>query len=506
MDSPVPTSPRSPRRAAASWWRAWADDATLQNSLDAQVGTRLGRFGLPFHVVFALAWGVCCVGPISAVEIAWAPLLVTTALRVPYAWRAIASIWRLPIFWGLLLLTVWSHASLLWTSDVHQGVRDAGAMRFALVLIGLWPVIHARRAVTLAMVGGFLAAGVAQALEIVGHQTGEDWLVWSHPALPPELPMRFSAWWHQPAVGGAMLVGALGLNLPAMLGMFEGVKRRGPWRSLGAFGCAVAVMGIFASGTRGAMLAGAGLVAIGMCAAAWKWWRAGAHDAGSRTSRRANVKLAAIIAVAATLPVVWLAVYSPITGQVSSRVSKGYAEVREALTNANYASDTGARILMARWAVEAFAQRPLQGYGAGSFKSIAEDNISSDPRGQGVRAHTQAHNTLLHVAATLGAVGAGLLIWTTLVAILGGTRASGAARIVRDQHWTQIGRAYDLGPAFALIGMVLMSAFDTVLVNTQEAALVLTLAALCVPTWLGPPRGVRPKVADGVSDDHACTP
>lgn len=488
MDSPAPTliatdCPR-PRWSA---WRAWASDEALQRGLDAQVSTRLGRFGLAFHVVFAIAWGALCVGPIGTVEIGWAPLLVTMALRVPFAWRAIASVARLPIFWAMLALTAWGFASLAWTPDTHQGIRDAGAMRFALLLIGLWPVIHVRRAVILSMVAGFLIAAVAQVVEIVGHRAGDASLIWPHPALPPGLPMRFSAWWNQPAVGGAMLVGALGLNLPTMLGMFDGVKRRGAWRVLGAIGFAAAVMGIFATGTRGAMLAGMGLVAVALCAAVWKWWRARPRGEGARAPHRTNARLAVIIAVAAIMPVLWLVQYSPIAAQVGSRVSKGYAEVREALTNANYASDTGTRILMARWAIEAFAEKPLQGHGAGSFKAIAERKIATDPRAAGVRAHTQAHNTLLHVGATLGVVGAGLLIWIAVAAVLGGTRATDSARGSSSQ-WTQIGRAYDLGPAFALIGMIFMSAFDTVLVNTQEAALVLTLAALCVPTWLGPPK------------------
>lgn len=493
MDAPVPTlSTPAPRSGRGSLWRAWASDRALQEAHDAQVSTRLGRFGLPFHVFFAMAWGVTCVGPISAVEIGWAPVLVTTALRLPYAWRAIASVWRLPIFWALFALAAWAHVSLAWTPDMHQGVRDAGTIRFALVLIALWPVIHARRAVILSMVFAFLVAGAAQALEVYGHRTGREWLIWPHPELPPELPMRFSAWWKQPAVGGAMLVGALGLNLPAMLGLFDGVKRRWAWRALGTIGCATAVFGILASGTRGAMLAGAGLFAITAVAAAWKMWsnRGRRKNAAATRVRRHSGIVAAIVAGLLLVATAWVVMFGPIGAQVSSRVNAGYTEVREALTNANYASDTGARILMAKWAAEAFLEKPLVGHGAGSFREIAERKIAADPRAAGVRAHTQAHNTLLHVAATLGAVGAALLAWITYAALMGGKRGAkdDARDAVDPAHWTQIGRAYDLGPVCALVGMVLMSAFDTVLVNTQEAALVLTLAALCVPTWLSAPR------------------
>lgn len=452
-----------------------------------------------------MAWGVTCVGPMGAVEIGWAPLLVTTALRVPYAWRAIASVWRLPIFWALFAMAAWAHVSLAWSPDTHQGIRDAGAMRFALVLLGLWPVMHARRAVILSMVFAFLAAGVAQGLEVYGHRTGQDWLIWPHPALPPELPMRFSAWWKQPAVGGAMLVAALGLNLPAMLGLFDGVRRRWAWRAMGAFGSAVAVFGILASGTRGAMLAGTGIFALTACAAAWRWWRQHRVERRQRKAERRQrertqtprtrssfIGVAFIISFI-LLPAFWIALYGPIGAQVSSRVNAGYTEVREALTNANYASDTGARILMAKWAAAAFLEKPVIGHGAGAFKVIAERNIAADPRAAGVRAHTQAHNTLLHIAATLGAVGVALLAWITYAACMGGIlgRVGGGTHATSTHastHWTNFGRAYDFGPVCALVAMVLMSAFDTVLVNTQEAALVLTLVALCVPTWLMPPK------------------
>jgi O-antigen ligase len=177
-------------------------------------------------------------------------------------------------------------------------------------------------------------------------------------------------------------------------------------------------------------------------------------------------------------------------------VHAGYSEVRAALTEANYASDTGARILMAKWAAAAFVEKPLLGHGAGSFRTIAERQIAADPRAAGVRAHTQAHNTLLHVAATLGIVGVGLLGWIAYAGLMGGFRGGRFQQRAIDEpnvraaqsDWTQIGRAYDLGPACALLGMVLVSAFDTVLVNTQQAAFVLTLAALCVPTWLRAPK------------------
>lgn len=495
MDGPDDNRAHGAKGWRWSLWRPAAHEDALQHCMDAQVQTRLGRFGLSFHVFFAIAWGFTCVGPIGAVEFGWAPLLVTLALRVPYAWPAISSVWRLPMFWALLALAIWGHVSLAWTPDTHQGIRDAGAMRFALVLIALWPVIYARRAVILAMVAGFFCAGVAQGLEVFGHRTGRDWLIWPHPELPPELPMRFSAWWKQPAVGGAMLVGALGLSLPAMLGLFDGVQKRWAWRAVGTGACGVAALGILATGTRGAMLAGIGLFAIMACAALVRWWKRRSREVASHASRRVTIAASLGVGAIVLAAGAWL-LAGPVGEQVRSRVTAGYAEVRAALTEANYASDTGARILMAKWAAAAFAEKPLIGHGAGSFRTIAERQIAADPRAAGVRAHTQAHNTLLHVAATLGIVGVGVLGWIAYAGLMGGFRGGRFQSHTRDEpnvvgtrfDWTQIGRAYDLGPACALLGMVLVSAFDTVLVNTQQAALVLTLAALCVPAWLGPPR------------------
>jgi O-antigen ligase len=517
VTTPVPTGP------LARLWRVWSlTDADIQAAFDTQAAHRLGRLGIPFHVAFAILWCALAVGPIATVEFGYIPLGVTFLLRLPFIVRTLALTLRTPALIAFAAFVAWSFASLAWAPDMYQAVNDAGALRFAIVVLLIWPVLHARRAMTLALVAGFLAAGVAQALEALGHAYSIDALKWPHPALPEGFPIRLSAWWRQPAVGGAMLVAAVGLSLPTLLGLCaHPTPRPLAWRALAGLALAVALGGILLTGTRGAMLAAIALIALGVLIVVVRALvRARAHSPTPpnstpntpptpRPSPRPRTLLAAL-ATLATLAITagaWTVAGSAVT----TRVSEGIREVRAA-ARGDYSSDTGARIAMAIWAWDAWRDRPLIGHGAGAFPTIARAALDRHAHAdgfKGIRVHTQAHNTLLHVAATLGLVGVLLLAWTILAALRGGLvlaspRPSPPAAPNPDHtppqplahtlitHAHSIAPAYDLGPAFALLGLVLVSAFDTLVVNTQQAALLCTLIALCMPVRPAPPRPPSP--------------
>ena len=124
------------------------------------------------------------------------------------------------------------------------------------------------------------------------------------------------------------------------------------------------------------------------------------------------------------------------------------------------------------------AQRPLVGHGAGSYEpwvraTLAKDSI--DPAS--VRIAPQAHNTLLHAWATLGLPGPLLLGSILLVAACGGVVV--ARETVPVGHdWAG---TYGIGPSSALLGIALVSCFDTIYVNVQPAAFTSALLALCLP-------------------------
>ena len=484
-----------------SLWQPWGVNASdLQRAHDAQASHHLGRLGIPFHCFFAAAWAFVCVGPITFVELGYIPLGVMFLIRLPFIWPSLRLLVRVPLFWGCMLFAIWSHVSILWSPDVHQGVRDAGAVRFMLMLFFIWPVMHARRAMIFGLVLGFAAAGFTQVLEVVGHRFDMPGLVWSHPPIPEGTSPRLSMWWHQPAVGGTMLAAGFAMHLPAAFGlMIDRGPRQMLWRIVGCLGCVVAFAGILATGTRGAMLAACAAVVIAALAKAWSMV-ARRHTA-KLTHAPAGVALAKnrgrtlIVPVIAGLMALLLlgGTWLVVGNQVSERAKAAVAEVRSALSKKNYASDTGARIAMAKWAVEAFAQKPMTGSGAGSFRTIAQQAIASE-RLVGVRAHAQAHNTPLHIAATLGVPGLILFGWIVVAGLCGGSNLLKRLRSNEGLHngsmnmgersnpWNTFGGgAYDLAPVFALVGLLLAGMFDTVLVNTQEAALLWTLVALCVP-------------------------
>jgi O-antigen ligase len=153
---------------------------------------------------------------------------------------------------------------------------------------------------------------------------------------------------------------------------------------------------------------------------------------------------------------------------VARRAQRGYDEVAAALRNKEFTSDTGARLLLNWWAIEAIAEHPVQGVGAGGYRPWVIDHLRArniDPASR--RLHAHAHNGVLHAGATTGLVGAALLAGAVLCGL-----ACGRPR--RGETW-----ALDAGPAAALLGLIFVSAFDTVQVNAQTAAVLCGLLGLC---------------------------
>jgi len=117
---------------------------------------------------------------------------------------------------------------------------------------------------------------------------------------------------------------------------------------------------------------------------------------------------------------------------------------------------------MAQLAVEAAVEHPIAGVGAGGYRAWMDE---ADPVG-GTSPH--AHNSVLHIGATLGLVGLGL--WAFFFWVL----LRGAGRIWDEQQQGP----YGLGPMFAIVGLLLASSTDVVHLNQQTAAMIGLLAAL----------------------------
>lgn len=419
------------------------------------------------HLAASLYWCFAVGLPTSLVEFALLPVFVCAVLRAGLSWRIYKEFLTQPlvIFAGCFLL--WHAASLFWTTDFSQGVKQAGQARWAWTAVAFWSVIKERRWLIAALAIGLLLGNASQAAHAIGTHWHIDLLRFDR------APDRNSGWW-KPVVGGSMLVGALGLHLPAAL---RGVGRA---RWLGIGGSAVTLVGIFATGSRGAWIAATLLALIA----------AGVSIAAAKHRRRA---LLAVGTAAAVVGIALAAAGPRISPAIERRIELAKADVHAALDRGDYASDTGARIAMAVWAVQAFKAHPIIGVGAGGYQAWVQtqqaaspppppsQNPSNDPAKVPIQGpvHAHAHNAILHIAATTGLVGVVLALASLALAF------RNAAVLA-----TLAGGGHSAGPFYALLGLALVSPFDPVHINSQTAALMMTLFALC-PSWI--PRAGAPN-------------
>jgi len=375
--------------------------------------------------------GLC--GPTVVSELALAPLAVFFFVRTFNTFPTWVHWFGQPMFLVALVFAAWQATTLLWTRDLRLGLDELSETRWAVAGVLVWPIIHRRRALLAALAVGFLCAQLAQLWQYVGYRLGTEG------ALHPPDPRRISGWW-DPVVGGSMLTAGVGLHLPGA------VFGRGRTRWLASAGLLAALVGVLATGSRGAWLASGVLVLGTLVYALVRTRSRGALLAGG----------IGLVALGVGLAVLWQ--------PVSSRVGQGVDEAREVLAG-DRQSDIGRRVNMAEWAGRAVLANPAHGVGAGGYRAWVEAQ-------QGPEVFDHAHNSALHLGATTGLIG--LAMWGVMVWIVGRNAATGV-RSLGDPAGTS-------GPLFALLGLLLVSAFDVVHLNAQTAALMWLLAGIC-PTW-----------------------
>jgi len=380
-------------------------------------------------------------GPTSISEIATVVLLGFFLLRTPKTIRLWKHALGQPVPLLILGFVLWQFITLIWSPNRSQGLDEIASSRWALMILLLWPVIGWRNRFITALTIGFLLGNLSQLMQLIWG--GQDWFPWVRE------PDRISGWW-DPAVAGTLLTAALGLHLPAA------VMGSGRTRIIGLTGTIITVIALLATGTRGGWIAAVVLVGCTLVIAVVVHQR--------RRTLFVGLGVLVLAGVAAGI-----ALRAPI----ASRVSDARADIAAAL-DGDYTSSTGARIAMAGWALEAFAEHPVQGVGAGGYQSWVENHLRTsgiDPAERSIHAH--AHNAILHIAATTGLVG---LMF--------------AGAIILCAFWNAFSHlsrrtigTYAAGPGFALLGLLLVSAFDVVHINAQSAAILGVLLAL-TPTFV----------------------
>lgn len=441
-----------------------------------------GVWGRRPTLLCAHFWCFFATWPVSFVEIAGIPLLVAVLIRMHRNWRYVLSMLLQPLFVAAASFWVVQLVSRWWAiGGQGQWLEQAGQVRWLWALGLMWPVIQHRRSLAVTLGIGCLIGNATQLSQFLHVQLGWPVPTWDRAA------DRYSGWW-PPVICGTVLVAALGLHLPGLL--LPGPVCR---RLLAGLACVVTTAGILASGTRGAWVAGAGLIVVCAIAAVVVGRNRGQQGNGSTAVTHPNPSLGEGLwkrrAVAIT--VVVLLLFAGIVGwqftggSIARRFELARQEIATALAKGEYRTDTGARIGMAIWAWELFRDHPWGGVGAGVYKPAVQQMLSSrgvDASGQSV--HDHAHNGILHIAATTGLAG---LIPALAVIVIGLRNAW----VLGTDRWRRFG-AYEWAPAGALVGLLLVSAFDPVHLNAQTGALLATLLGLC-PSFVphSSPPGMR---------------
>lgn len=454
-----------PRMGAANDHTLVATDGAREREVDRLFGEQRARdpVGLKIHEALAM---VACAG-------AWLPTTYVewTALGV-----CVVCLVRLtghihvpgPLLkdWGvrwLMALAGFMLMSRAWTWSGNDWVGDIQALRFAPLVLALYPVLERRRLLILAMVAGVTLGQLVQALDVAGHALGIGAIEFKRAA------GRHSGWW-DPAVSGSVLTCALGLHVAAC------ATGRGRERLVGGVLGGLTLVSIVFTGTRGAWIAAAVMLGLGALLGA------------ARSARPTRALVIGAGAMLAALGVGAAVVFSGALG-VRERLDRGVSEVRAAMERGDYSSDTGMRVAMVRWGLREFAAQPVAGVGAGGYRAWADAHIARKV-GAGERElprpHAHAHNWYLHTLATLGVIGAVLMAGVVIVSVKSGLVWRGV-----PEH------GYGAGPAMAIVGLAVVGVFDTTHVNQQTAALLWVMVAVCV--------GVRPRALTGEHDGAAGT-
>jgi O-antigen ligase len=435
--------------------------------------------GMRVHDALAGFACLCAAGPTTAVEWGVGPVVLCALIRLtghrhmpgPLVWDWVVRL--LVAFVALALLSrVWTLGSSgAWLSDVES-------MRFALLVPAIYMVTDRRTMLVRCITIGMLVGVLTQLGELAAQWTGSALL--ERRFAQGRMPGRMSGWW-DPVVGGSLLCAALGLVLGAAL--LPGSTRRA--RAQGLVLSAAFIVGIALTGTRGAWIAAAGLVAVTLTLAAWRL------VTGVRGARRESSRSSALIAIAVAILVCLIGAaaigLSPAGAALRQRAERGVAEVQSVIERRDYASDTGMRLAMWWWALDAARSQPVAGVGAGGYQAhCARRRASADPEVALTlppRPHAHAHSWYLHTLATLGVTGLALLLAILVLGIRSGLR----------DHL-----GFAAGPALGLVGLALAGLFDPISINQQTACLWCIVLTLCLPAR--PPE--RSAMTMGVDEAH----
>ena len=456
---PAPLWPRSPLEVNNLFARQRTGDP---------LGVAIHRF-MALYACFAAGLST------SIVEWSALPLLICFLVRMTGQHRILRPLWfdpvgMLTIAWAVLL----SLSMLYSAASGREVLSDWQSIRYAGFVMALWPVLDIRTWLIRALIAGLLVGQSAQLLQFLQ-------MTFDFRLLPIDrMPGRISGWW-EPVVAGSLLCGALGLHLGAAvfptvrvaqasrLCLSESATRRSSkLRAVALVGVLITLAGILATGTRGAWIGAAMLLCFTLALVAF------------RASSRARI-LRPAIALAIVAAIAFAAVTLFAGKGLQDRYHRGVEEVRAALTEQNYATDTGLRIAMWKWAIAASRTHPILGVGSGGYQPFVRSQTPESAAALSAPAqaiplvHRHAHSWYLHTLAVTGILGFATLFLLYVRAVVSGLRPPAPAGGV-------LANPHAAGPALALIGLACAGLFDPITVNAQTSYLFWILIALCLPS------------------------
>ena len=403
------------------------------------------------HALAAFTFGIGLGLPITPMELAGIPLMLLSLAALPASWRSLAGLVRSPFTIALVGWIAWAFIALIWSPDAGQGLDELANARWLWVILALWIAPPLARPVLVGVAMGFVLMHASQAVQLALQLSGNEWIA------TKRLPDRVSGW-SEPAVAGSLLCAVLGLHLPR-----AAVSSSWASRLLAA----LALVGIIATGTRGAWIVAAFMLAGAIAFLIVLGVRSREHRTRAIAAALASLLLVSIAAVA-------------LQHNIRSRIDEARREINAALDDGNKHTSTGGRIVMLEWAIDAARAHPVRGVGTGGYRAWVNQQQARqgiNPDSQRVLDH--AHNTYLHIAATQGLVGLALF--------------AALAGIALRAAWPAQPR--DAGVLVALVGLLLIGAFDTVAVNAQTSALGVTLMACALATGRARPQPRAPRAA-----------
>lgn len=438
------------------WLKGFADGVYIDHhACDAAFARMHQRdaIGDKIHLFFGLGAMIALFGPVTMTELSVAPLVVFFFVRVVNTFPLWIHGFGQPLMLAVLVLVGWMSIGLIWSPDPVSGLEEIGRLRWFLAIGLLFPIIEHRTRLIYAMCIGLTLGQIGQVLD------GFDGFGFGPiAALVENHPGRIAGWWH-PVIAGDLLVAAMGLHLPAA------AMGRGRTRIIGVLGLTLSGVGVLATGTRGAWVAALLLLMVG----------------GLLVVRVRRVPMRRVLAITALVLVAAGIAGLALRNSITIRIDETRAELAE-IRAGELDSYSGLRVRMAQQALDAFATHPILGVGTGGYERWCELHA-----GGGHGAH--AHNSVLHIGATLGLVG--LVLWALVLFV--------ALRCAWRWGQSCASNPYALGPLLGIVGLLLASISDSVHINLQSVAMLGMLAGLC-PAYAPntpPPVGTDTGDADG---------